>query len=370
MRERSGIEVGEASVSFVIRDEEARFNLALITHEDEKVRAWARGVLGRLLILARKDSRDQDEPSPQELFETLVKWAARGETGVDFKPGGGGLGDKAEQRRFLTIRELLFLKGFTETLVFGEKRTAREEEEDIEKRASKWAEEQASLEDLGEFVDVAEEEEEEKEPIPLAEVLTVWGDGQINVNTAPLILLWALHPQMTEELAEAIDEKRREIPGTGEEDGEPAAPQVQPGEEGEAVEKPGIRSIDVIREIEGIVDEGKTPPLDIHKDVKDYLKVKSEVFRVRVVVKNAQLTQRYEAILSGEPLEPEAEASPSAPIPESGTGGEPGGEEGEEDPEDPPPEDPTPKPGSKGPEEEQGPVERPELRILRVVELD
>ena len=43
----------------------------------------------------------------------------------------------------------------------------------------------------------------------LAQCLTVFGDGKINVNTAPLTVLLALAPEMTPELAGQIDEYRR-----------------------------------------------------------------------------------------------------------------------------------------------------------------
>ncbi|MHC5036718.1 MAG: type II secretion system minor pseudopilin [Planctomycetota bacterium] len=381
MRERTGIEAGEITISFVILDEEGKFNLRLITDPDEKKKAWARGVLQRLITLARERTRNSKEPSPQKIFETLVRWAERGETGRDFQPGGGGSGEEGRDRRFLSLKELLFIEDFTDELLYGEKISAKEEAEAIKKSATDKLDAltEGNLEDLVDTLDDEEEEgeEEEEDPIPLAEILTVWGNGKINLNTAPLIVLQSLHPQMTAELASALDERRKEPREPDLEEGNTQGggfPSATPAGEEEALEKPGFRAVNEIKDIEGIVDAAKTPPLDIHEDIKTFLKVKSKVFRVRVIVKNEQLTQRYEAILTGAPKGGEEEptatpADPASKAPPQQKGDEPPPEGGDEPPpaDAPPPgEGPTP---STEPAQDQ-PVTKPEFRILRVVELD
>ncbi|MHC4600598.1 MAG: hypothetical protein ACYS47_16500, partial [Planctomycetota bacterium] len=290
--EQSDLELGEARVSFTLTDEEGKLNLRLITDSNPQKKGWSRGVLLRLLTLARAASENPDEPSPTKLAETLVEWAERGDTGRDFKPGGGGLGEEARDRRFLSLSELLFLEGFTRELLWGEKRSASEEAEALEKRV---AERQEAL-DEGDF---------DEDSISL--------------------LLQAMHPGMTEELAVALDDKRREArePEPPPE-GQPAPPPPPQGEEA-PLEKPGFRTVAEIKDVEGIIDSTKTPPLDIHKDLAPFLKVKSHLFRVRVVVENEKLTQRFEAILGAGD-----EASPGGSAPVEGAEGETKGEgEGE-----------------------------------------
>lgn len=365
MAERAGIEMGEASLSFRIEDEERKFNLRLIVDEDDEKRQWARGVLARLLAVARRNATDADEPSATTMTETILRWAERGDTGTDFKPGGGGLGESSRARRLVSLRELLFLDGFTETLVFGERLTAKEEEKALAERAEEAMEERET--DLTDPFETLEEaalaEEEEEKPVPLAEVLTVFGDGRINVNTAPRALLLAMHPAMTEELADAIEDARSTPPETSQ--GAQAGATPPPGADAGEAPPPGFRNLNALREIEGMVDASKTPPLDIVEDIGSYLKVKSAVFKVRVIVENEQRTQRYEAYLQAmveeEPEETEGEGEGEGE--ETGGGGETEGEGEEGEPAEPAPSEPV----------DEGPVppsERPPFRVLRLQELD
>ncbi|MHC4777673.1 MAG: hypothetical protein ACYTFG_03740 [Planctomycetota bacterium] len=362
--EQSGIEVGEAEVSFSMLDEESKFNLRLISDRNNQVKGWARGVVLRLLTLARANSENPDEPSPSELMETLLDWAERGDTGREFKPGGGGLGEEARDRRFLSLEELLFLKGFDEDLLFGEKKSAKEEEEEIKKRAEERLENIDSATDVDDLLDTTGEEDEEDEPVPLAELLTVWGDGRINLNTAHVLVLQAMHPGMTAELAGALDSRRREPREPGGTQGGDTPP--PPPDENTPMEEPGFRSVAEIKDIEGIIDTSKTPPLDIHKDLTQTihaLKVKSHVFRVRVVVRNERLTQRFEAIVStteeataGTGGESETETKKKAEPSETDEGGEGEKKNGEGT--------------GSGAETPQGPVEKPDFQVMKVVQLD
>jgi len=357
-RERSGIEAGGATVSFTIADEEGKFNLGLIVDADEARRTWARTVLRRLLEIAREGTEDPEEASAESLMETLVKWGERGEAKEGFKPGGGGLGQEEKERRFLTLQELFFLEGFTETLVYGEKKTAAEEQEALRARAGESGLDLGkarTVEDLAWNLQAKSAETTEKKgPVPLADVLTVWGDGKINLNTAPLAVLRALHPEMTAELAEKLDLKRREIPKPPEGQGTPP-PASAPGVTA-ALPKPGFRSVDEIRQVEGIVDASKAPPLDLHKDIKDRVKVKSFLFRVRVVVKNERLTQRWEAVVKADTGQATATPAPGGTPPAQPTG------EGEKKDEG----GVVPPPGGQTKQDPaaQAPAVKPKFRIL------
>ncbi|MCU0722185.1 MAG: general secretion pathway protein GspK [Planctomycetes bacterium] len=342
-RERSGIPAGGAELSFSVADEEGKLNLGLVVHPDEAVRTWARAALRRLLELAREGTDDPEEPSAEAMMEAIVKWGERGEAKEGLKPGGGGLMQEDKVRRFLTLRELLFLEGFTESLVFGERKTAGEEAKDLRSRAG---ERGLAFGDAGSLEELATSLDEEaagaaKEAVPLADVLTVWGDGKVNLNTAPLPVLQALHPSMTADLVAKLDQKRREIPKPPEGAGAGVPP-----------------AADELRQIEGFVDTSKTPPVDLATALKDRVKVKSSVFRVRIVVKNERLTQRWEAVVKADggqaaaaPAAP-APGAPATPVPPT-----PGGEEKKEEP--PPPEGQT-----KTEAQPQAPVAKPKLRIV------
>lgn len=320
--ERTGLEIGETEVSFITVDEESKFFLPLLIDQDEKRRNWARGVFLRLVTLARKNTENEDEPSPEKLLETILAWAEKGETGTAFKPGGGGLSEDDQERRFLSLEELLFLEGFTEDLLYGQARSARQEEEDIRLR-SEAADDISNGLDLDALADSYQmEEDEEDEPTPLAELLTVWGTGRINLNTAPLILIRAMHPAMTPDIAQAIDDARN-LPPQTQENTEP-----DPETAAQSDEPSGFRTPAALRKIEGVIDTGQNPPLDMYADLVAYITVKSETFRVRVVVKNERLVQRYETLIAADTLDSESQSSSEDG---SGDGSSGGGDETNQD---------------------------------------
>ena len=128
----------------------------------------------------------------------------------------------------LTIAELTFLDGITETMIYGESDISKEAEEQEKAVEAAWDEEDS--------------EEENEENLPLAQVLTfAGGDGRVNINTAPKCVLMALHEGISEEVAEAIISYREADAETTEED--PLAPPAAPAEGNEAAsgEDPCVR---------------------------------------------------------------------------------------------------------------------------------
>lgn len=139
----------------------------------EKIASENREILKRLLLSGTFDIKDEEQA--QRLVDALVDWLDPDDRESDFG---------AESSYYQTldppygcrngpipvIEELLLVRGFTPKLLFGDS----------------------------------------KRP-GLAEYLTVYGrDGKININTAPIQVLRALSPQMTEDLALEMNDYRRD----------------------------------------------------------------------------------------------------------------------------------------------------------------
>jgi len=308
---RQGIELANATVDIEIVDEARKLNLRLLTSKSERVRQWAEGALERLVAAARgREEEGVEEPDPELLVERIVAWARKGETGNRTRPGGGRGGEEGAALRLVTIAELLFLEDFERFIVFGKRGTAAEEEEKREE-----AEEQDDWDEV--------EEEEEEENLPLAEVLTVWGDGRVNINTACAEVLMALHGGIDEEVAERIIAHREEEPGA---DGEadpnepppppppPADPDAAGEEEPDPTAEKWFQTVAELRTVEGLVQQeksvdvlrdllavaGKTPKTgkDQTEDYRDApLCVRSRFFKAHVTVRCGKARRQITVIL-------------------------------------------------------------------------
>jgi general secretion pathway protein K len=141
--------------------------------EDEQNANENREILNRLLLSGNFEVDGETEA--QEIVDSLIDWLDTDERESDFgaeesyyqsleNPYGCRNGS------IVAIEELLLVKGMTPNLLFGS-----------EDRAG------------------------------LADFLTVHGtDGKININTAPVEILQAMHPLMTDEIARNLDEYRAE----------------------------------------------------------------------------------------------------------------------------------------------------------------
>ncbi|MFV0438379.1 MAG: type II secretion system minor pseudopilin GspK [Desulfopila sp.] len=155
---------GQLQVNSLIREGEEGNVVVTIQYRD---------ILKRLLLLGNFGV--VDEQQAQEIVDALTDWLDSDDRESDYG---------AEDSYYLSlnppyscrngpvesIEELLLVKGISPALLYGE----------------------AGRPGLADF-------------------LTVYGeDGHININTAPVAVLQALHPLMTEDLALTIDEYRRD----------------------------------------------------------------------------------------------------------------------------------------------------------------
>jgi type II secretory pathway component PulK len=294
-QKKSGIRLGAVEADFEIRDEAQKLNIRLLLSKNEKVKTWAEEALLRLVKLARGYEEDTEEPDPEEIVERIVEWVRKGETGRGSDPGGARAGEEGAERRLISIAELTFLDGITREMVFGVPGSEEEEEEEEED-------------------DTFDRDEEEEDPknIALAEVLTVWGDGRVNINTACREVLMALHPGITREVAGNIISHREEEAGEDEE----APPPPSPGEGGaeDPTAEKWFQTVAELRTVEGMIQQDKQ--LDILRDLllvagrapvqgkdkkEDYgdapVAVTSKVFKVVITVRNRQSVQKVTAVL-------------------------------------------------------------------------
>lgn len=132
-----------------------------------------REILNQLLLSGTFELEGED--APREIVDALVDWLDKDERESDFGAESGyyrSLDPPYECRNgpVTVIEELLKVKGITAELLYG-----------VDGKPG------------------------------LADYLTVYGsDGKININTVPITLLQAVEPQISKELAEAMDEHRRE----------------------------------------------------------------------------------------------------------------------------------------------------------------
>lgn len=303
---RSGLKLGNATVDFEITDESSKFNIRLLNSKNEKVKKWAEESLLRLVKSARTgEELENDEIEPEKIVERISNWAGKGETREDSAVDGIKAGDEEEELRLLSIAELLFLEGFTPELVFGKEKTEEELKEEEEKEKEKKDDDSLA----------AGEREVKKEKTPLANLLTVWSDGRININTACREVLMALHEGITEETADRIIGHRESEPGAEGGAGAPPPP-VQPpaGQAPDPTAEKWFQTVVELRSVEGMVDSAKQ--LDVLRDLlavtgkapaqgkdakEDYadapLCVKSGFFKVSIRIKCGRVFRSYTAVL-------------------------------------------------------------------------
>lgn len=132
-----------------------------------------REILKRLLLSGTFQVRDEQQAN--EILDALIDWLDPDDQESEFGAESGYYRSLAvpyasRNGPVLDLAELLLVKGITPGLLYGENGRPG-----------------------------------------LAAFLTVYGsDNRINVNTAPVVMLEALHPLMTEELAELLDDFRRQ----------------------------------------------------------------------------------------------------------------------------------------------------------------
>lgn len=132
-----------------------------------------REILNRLLLSGTFGVESEEEA--RAIIDALVDWLDPDDDESEFGAESGYYASLASpyscRNGFITdVSELLLVKGITPRLLYGEAAGAG-----------------------------------------LADFITVHGrDGKININTAPIEVLWALNPLMTQELAEILDTYRRD----------------------------------------------------------------------------------------------------------------------------------------------------------------
>ncbi|MEM8883239.1 MAG: hypothetical protein AAGD14_04150 [Planctomycetota bacterium] len=261
-------------------DEQSKFNINLLRHTDPRRRARATEMFRALLDLFRdarygdfEDSEwDVREDEAQQIVEAVLKFL-EGETRDERVRGGEIPAPSNELRQNVyTVQDLLFSHE-----LFAEKRL------------------------LETFTDM-----ETGQRMPsLGEYLTVYGSGQININTAPIAVLRSvfrseegradvakqmfngrggfLDTDEDEENRQALEEEREQLRQDGDEDGLEETISLYTSVN------------DLIQNVDGFRDQGfiRREELDLARDFT----VRSNVFRVRVSARRQNFVRQQVVVL-------------------------------------------------------------------------
>ncbi len=341
-----------------ISDEESKFNILLLDWEDasEENQERIRETFVRLIrVLRRKDerlklgedgesirstrgSRDDDDISPKALHDGIRDYLKKREKDLDrkitFNKGEKEKGSvKASPFALLTLRELIHAEKMTEKVLFGPQnmvfRIHHEDQDEEDKReydpATGYAlnerEQALQAADSSRIQDDLARSRSERS-LPLADYLTLWGDGRINMNTASREVLLALSEHlswdMVEDILRARDEAYdRERLIEEEEEAEPN--NALPEEDEEEEDQRSFRDEDlnsalnfynrIYQNLETSEDGTPRDPVDAPEnvpeawrnafnDMQPFMKARSRYFKVRSHVehKKMRVKKTYTAV--------------------------------------------------------------------------
>ncbi|NUQ33860.1 MAG: general secretion pathway protein GspK [Planctomycetaceae bacterium] len=161
-----------------------------------------------------------------------------------------------------------------------------------------------------------------RDPLPLVDYLTIWGDGKININTAPLEILLAFSPSldhtMATEIIEARDRGAKAISNEEENESPPDFEEETDEGEGEKDEEDDFAFLDAhIASAVAFYNRIKTNPADpedtgggaqsvadfdnpdwekVYKELKPFLTTRSRFFTVESSAKIDKITKRFRAV--------------------------------------------------------------------------
>ncbi len=369
------IELGETDVAegveaeVTVLDEEGKFNIFLLVADgvDPQSKRHAEESFERLVeILRRQDRRlagirdyvddwdepeaNRDDPTATQIIRGVVDYIKKegredGTQATFSKDDGSRFGvPKQSAYSLLTIRELLFVERMNERILYGidpalvtpenpegniqqeEERLRREYDALSGERLSRNA---ARLQEAdSRRITDANDKSYSRHPLPLADYITIWGDGRININTASREVLLAMSQHLTWQMVEDIVEARDAAVARERaiEEGNEADPQDQPppplaGEDGSTEstvdeDNRSFRAADVAsavafynriyQNISGDRGEEYQPVQQVEQlpqewqsafaDLQPFLTVRSRHFRVRSTAKVEKIRKTYEAV--------------------------------------------------------------------------
>jgi type II secretory pathway component PulK len=288
------IKVGEVPVQIAIEDEDRKLNLLLLRSEHEAYVEFATGVLERVITEAREGVEDRSEPPAAELAEALIEWIREGKT-----PGTAQEQRSAEREDGaaippLTLSEFLVVKGWTDLVLFGPPPAPRRPADDDAPYGA--------LEGPRSLGDPDDDNDPEKaaldalygdtarEPRAVADFLTLWSTGRININTAEPMLLASLSEHMNEDIVRAITSRRS---SGAREEGEP---EPEPGTEGAGIADNSFREVNALREVEGM-ESGGGGEGNLFTELQHYLTVQSQTFKVTATADVGRVRRTVEVVL-------------------------------------------------------------------------
>lgn len=290
------IKVGEVAVKLKIDDEDRKLNLLLLRSEHEAYVEFAAGVLERVIKEAREGVEDRSERSPAELAEDLIEWIKEGKT-----PGTAGEQAAAEREDGdeippLTLSEFLVVKGWTDLVLFGPPPAPRVQPNDDDPYGGLATPRAADRTDPTEQALDSLYGDAGREPRAVADFLTLWSTGRININTVEPMMLAALSENMNEDIVRAWVAKRSSA-GEGEDDAAaPAGTSAGDSDTARELTDNSFTEVNALREVEGMESSGEGGE-SLFGQLSPYLTVQSHTFKVTASADVGRVRRSVEVVI-------------------------------------------------------------------------
>jgi type II secretory pathway component PulK len=292
------IKVGEIAVTLDIDDEDRKLNLLLLRSEHEAYVEFAESMLERIIDEAREGVGDRQEASAAELADALIEWIREGKTPGTAQEQSAAEREDGDEVPPLTLSEFLVVKGWTDEVLFGPPPAPRKLADEDDPYGALDGPTLSGGEDGDDPTNAALDAlygDSGREPRAVADFLTLWSTGRININTAEPIVLASLSEAMSEEVVRAIVARRN----SG--DGEPS--ESESATEGGSSDGEGgltdnaFREVNELREVEGMEDAGGEGEPSLIGALQHYLTVQSHTFKVRATADVGRVRRTVEVVL-------------------------------------------------------------------------
>lgn len=293
------IKVGEVPVTIAIDDEDRKLNLLLLRSEHEVYVEFATGVLERVIAEARDGAAEREEPPAAELAEALIEWIVEGKTPGSAQESRDAEREDGDEIPPLTLSEFLVVKGWTDAVLFGPPPARRDFDDEDDDPYGTIAGDGPLL--SGDTDDPEESAldalygDASRDPRAVADFLTLWSTGRININTAEPMLLAALSESMSEDIVRAIVAKRTS--GAGDEENESESNSESMASDGEpTLTDHSFREVNELREVQGMEEAGETGETRI-AELSHYLTVQSHTFKVTASADVGRVRRTVEVVI-------------------------------------------------------------------------
>ncbi len=290
------IKVGEVSVKLKVEDEDRKLNLLLLRSEHEAYVEFAEGVLERVIKEAREGVEDRAERPAAELAEDLIEWIREGKT-----PGTAGEQGEAEREDGeeippLSLSEFLVVKGWTDAVLFGPPPAPRERPDEDDPYGGLAAPSAEDPEDPTTQALDALYGDAGRDPRAVADFLTLWSTGRININTVEPMLLASLSESMNEDIVRAWVAKRSSASSDDEESESGGSSSSSDPDNPDGLTDNSFLEVNELREVEGMEGSGESGE-SLIAELSHYLTVQSHTFKITAAADVGRVRRTVEVVI-------------------------------------------------------------------------